>query len=194
MRNIGSQTKYIKLAGQDVGYILKVSRLARNIRIAIHPGGELIVTQPRYASFKLVENFLSEKAQWVVDGIENSKKKSAADPLSSLTRRDYLNNREKARTLVTERLEFYNHYYGFKYAKVIIRNQKTCWGSCSRAGNLNFNFRLLYLPQEVCDYVVVHELCHLKEFNHSVQFWNLIAKTIPDFSTRRKKLKKGQLI
>jgi predicted metal-dependent hydrolase len=67
--------------------------------------------------------------------------------------------------------------------------QRSRWGSCSRKGNLNFNYKLIQLPQELADYIVVHELCHLKQFNHSHAFWNLIAETIPNHIELRKILK-----
>jgi predicted metal-dependent hydrolase len=88
-----------------------------------------------------------------------------------------------------QRIEYYNQYYGFKYNKINIKNQKTRWGSCSKKGNLNFNYKILFLSAETRDYIVVHELCHLKEFNHSKKFWNLVAETIPNYLQIRKNLK-----
>jgi predicted metal-dependent hydrolase len=97
--------------------------------------------------------------------------------------------RKKAEEVIHDRLECFNEHYGFRFGRVTLRNQKTRWGSCSSAGNLNFNWRLIMAPIEVIDYVVVHELCHLKEMNHSRRFWDLIAETIPDFRAHRKWLK-----
>jgi hypothetical protein len=101
----------------------------------------------------------------------------------------YLKYKESARALVNERLQYFNQYYGYKWNKIAIRNQKTRWGSCSKAGNLNFNYKIALLPPRAADYIIVHELCHLKEFNHSQNFWNLVSKTIPDFKEVRKQLK-----
>lgn len=97
--------------------------------------------------------------------------------------------RQKAEEVIHDRLQHYNEIYGFKYNKVTLRNQQTRWGSCSSKGNLNFNWRLIMAPIEVIDYVVVHELCHLKEMNHSRRFWALVEKTFPDHKKWRKWLK-----
>lgn len=101
---------------------------------------------------------------------------------------DYLKYKDQALELVKNKLEQFNQFYNFKYNKITVRNQSTRWGSCSRRGNINFNYKLVLLPEELLDYVVVHELCHLGEFNHSKNFWKLVAKTIPDYNKRRREL------
>lgn len=87
------------------------------------------------------------------------------------------------------RLAHYNALYQMPLRKVAIRNSKSRWGSCSKQGNLNFNYKLLFLPLPIVDYVVVHELCHLSEFNHSPKFWALVAEAVPDHKARRKALR-----
>jgi predicted metal-dependent hydrolase len=94
--------------------------------------------------------------------------------------------RRQAETVFDERLARYNQVYQYRYARVTIKAQKTRWGSCSRQGNLNFNWRLLLAPLPVLDYVVIHELCHLCEMNHSPRFWQLVAVTCPDYATHRR--------
>ena len=101
------------------------------------------------------------------------------------TNSEYIEIKEKARALVHQRLEYYNQFYNFKYNRVAIRNQKSRWGSCSRAGNLNFNYRLAVIDPVLADYVIVHELCHLKELNHSSGFWDLVAETMPNYKYLR---------
>ncbi len=97
--------------------------------------------------------------------------------------------RKKAEEVIHDRLQFFNEHYQFRYHRVTLRNQKTRWGSCSSRGNLNFNWRLIMAPIEVIDYVVVHELCHLKEMNHSARYWALVEQAIPDYKKHRKWLK-----
>ena len=97
--------------------------------------------------------------------------------------------KQKASEVIHDRLEFFNEHYGFKFNRVTFRNQKTRWGSCSSKKNLNFNWRLIMAPIEIIDYVVVHELCHLKYLNHSAAFWKLVSETIADYKERKKWLK-----
>ncbi len=99
--------------------------------------------------------------------------------------------RQKAEEVIHDRLQYFNEFYDFTYYKVTLRNQKTRWGSCSSKGNLNFNWRLIMAPIEVIDYVVVHELCHLKEMNHSHLFWAEVEKAIPDHKKWRKWLREN---
>lgn len=99
--------------------------------------------------------------------------------------------KEKARTLAEERIRHFNQAYDFKFNRISIKNHKSRWGSCSRKGNLNFNYKIALLPERLADYIIVHELCHLGELNHSRKFWDLVAKTIPDYSKARKELRKG---
>lgn len=97
--------------------------------------------------------------------------------------------RRQASAAFAERLVACNARYGFAYGRVAIKEQKSRWGSCSRKGNLNFNWRLLLAPLPVLDYVVVHELCHLRELNHSPRFWSLVALGCPDYVAQRRWLR-----
>ena len=106
------------------------------------------------------------------------------------TSKNYLKYKEVAREIATSRLEYFNTFYGFKYNRIAIRDQKTRWGSCSKKGNLNFNYKIALISEKARDYIIVHELCHLSEFNHSRNFWNLVKKTTPDYMEIRKSLRK----
>ena len=96
--------------------------------------------------------------------------------------------KERARALVRARLTHYNEHYGFSWGRISIKNVRSRWGSCSKKGNLNFSYRIVLLPAELADYVIIHELCHLGEFNHSPRFWALVARACPNHKELRKQL------
>ncbi len=110
--------------------------------------------------------------------------------VSAKEKLEYQKYKDQARALVIKKIEKYNRFYNFKYNRLTIRNQVSRWGSCSQLGNLNFNYKIIFLPEKLADYIIVHELCHLKEFNHSPRFWALVAQTFPDYLQLRKDLKK----
>ena len=109
------------------------------------------------------------------------------------SRKLYAANKEAARSIIMERVKHFMEYYGPRHditvGKIAIRNQKSRWGSCSKKGNLNFNYKLVFLAPEVRDYVIVHEICHIKEFNHGKGFWALVGEVVPDHRQLRKRLK-----
>ncbi len=97
--------------------------------------------------------------------------------------------RFRAEDYIPRRVKMFADKYEFKYRKVSIRQQKTRWGSCSSNGNLSFNAKLMAMNKKVIDYVIVHELCHLIEMNHSKNFWRLVEEIMPDYKAIKKKLK-----
>ena len=99
--------------------------------------------------------------------------------------------RAQARQILDERVELYARQYGFQYTKIGITSARTRWGSCSASGSLNFSWRLILAPLEAVDYVVVHELVHTVFHNHSKQFWKMVGEVMPDYSERRKWLRKN---
>jgi predicted metal-dependent hydrolase len=113
--------------------------------------------------------------------------------LPRATKRHYQKHKEFARALVKARLLHFNQFYNFEYNTVSIKNMKTRWGSCSSKRNLNFNYKILFLKPEEQDYIIVHELCHLKELNHGPHFWELVAQQSPNWRTIRSTLRKGIL-
>ncbi len=106
----------------------------------------------------------------------------------------YLTHKEEARKIVTEKLELYKEFYAangheMNYNRVAIRDQKSRWGSCSSKSNLNFNYRLALIPEHLTAYVVVHELCHLREMNHAKSFWDLVSISMPNYAELKEELR-----
>ncbi|KKP32184.1 MAG: hypothetical protein UR22_C0015G0019 [Parcubacteria group bacterium GW2011_GWC2_32_10] len=105
-------------------------------------------------------------------------------------RRYSAKKREKAMHFVENRINYFNKFYGFEINRIVIKNQSSRWGSCSSRGNINFNYKIIYLRPALADYLMVHELCHLGELNHSKRFWDLVKKTIPNFVEVNKELRR----
>lgn len=179
---------YLVLKEEIVPFTLKYSTRARRMRITIAPGGTLVVTVPNTMNENLMRSFLVSNTDWILTKIQYSKslpeRKERRD-----TQAEYLHYKEAARTLVQEKIATLSAVYAVTYKKISIKNQKTLWGSCSRTGNLSFNYKLAIIDEKYAEYIIVHELCHLREFNHSKRFWDLVAKTIPNHKEIRKKLK-----
>jgi predicted metal-dependent hydrolase len=108
------------------------------------------------------------------------RKKRRRRRASSVTKH-YVDHKEQARELVLARLQHFNQHYGLEWNRVAIRNQRRCWGSCTSLKNLNFNYKILLLPPHLRDYIIVHELCHLKHLHHGKDFWNLVAEQMPEY-------------
>ena len=96
-----------------------------------------------------------------------------------------------AKELLLKKCRYFAERMGVSYGTVTVREQKTRWGSCSAKGNLNFNWKLALMPEEILDYLVVHELAHRVEMNHSPAFWAVVAEEIPDYKTRREWLRQN---
>jgi predicted metal-dependent hydrolase len=154
----------------------------------MYPGGSIVVTSPAHVTTAHIGQFLNKKAKWILSKIDYL---SQFPPTShASTRQEYLKHKKTALALAYDRITHFNKTYGFKFGRVSIKNLKTLWGSCSRKGNLNFCYKIALVPPQHADYVIVHELCHLKEFNHSPKFWALVSRTIPNYKPLRKDLKK----
>ncbi|MEP7162900.1 MAG: M48 family metallopeptidase [Candidatus Moraniibacteriota bacterium] len=179
---------------KDISVRVRKRRGMRRMTLSISADGGVSLTTARSTPLWLVERFLARQIEWIERtlhrlGISPQVKKEREASASD----EYRRLKEPARALVFGRLAHWNEQYGFVFTSVSIRNQKSRWGSCSSAGRLSFNYRLVSLPPELSDYVLVHELCHLQELNHDPAFWELVAKTIPDFRARRAALKKLSL-
>lgn len=182
----------------------------KTLAIQINPDLSVTVRAPMYAPQSDIERILREKESWIQKHIEKIREQEAKrkktqgekGEYGEFVERDYLTNEEikkladKALQYIPKRVSYFAKQIGVTYGKIKIRNQKTRWGSCSSKGNLNFNCLLMLTPPEVIDYVVVHELCHRKEMNHSRVFWVEVEKVLPNYKEQVKWLKEngGQII
>lgn len=186
-------TYYIEINNQKIPYeIKKTSR--KSYAIAVKAGGVVVVKMPKYGSVVFAKKMVSDRADWVYESYLKMKeiepKKSAKDK-SDYEKRLEEPYRKAAKEYIPKRVAYYADLLGVTYGTISIRDQKTRWGSCSTKGNLNFNYRLMLAPPKVLDYVVIHELCHRKEMNHSPKFWAHVESVMPDYKEYRKWLKKN---
>ena len=174
---------------------MKVTVIRSNRKtVAIQVNSDLSVTvrAPYSASEKDIEEILKKKEAWIsrhIEKIKKTKERFEAEPTEKLTREKVIALAEEALKVIPERVEYFAKVIGVTYGKITVRNQKTRWGSCSSKGYLNFNCLLMLAPPEVLDYVVVHELCHRKQMNHSKAFWLEVEKVLPNYKEVRKWLK-----
>ena len=160
----------------------------KTIAIQIKEGGKVVVRTPYSISRKQVEDFLREKQDWIAKNQKQLHK--AQENRMVITEEIRREGVERALRVLPERTDHYARLMGISYGRITIREQKTRWGSCSSIGNLNFNWKLVLMPMDLLDYVVVHELAHRREMNHSKDFWRIVEEVLPDYRERRKELKK----
>ena len=165
----------------------EIKRSARkSVSLEIRPDGSLLVRAPRLMSQAAIRRFVEAHRDWV----ETRMLRRAPLPdIPPMTEEALAALKKRARPAILERVEYYAPIVGVRYGSVSIRSPHSRWGSCSSKGNLNFNCLLLLTPPEVLDYVVVHELCHRLEMNHSARFWAEVGRVIPDYAQRRRWLK-----
>ena len=181
--------KTIKLKNNKIEYIVRRSRRSKCLRVAIKADASIVVTKPFLVPNFLVESFLKQKAEWILKTIKKVGERKSNFYMPRRHKVAYKKHKEDARNLVTQALEKYNQVYNFSYKTVRIKNHKSRWGSCSEDNNLNFCYRLVFMPKYMAEYIVVHELCHLGELNHSKKFWKLVSQTVPDYKKIEKELR-----
>ena len=177
----------ITVEGREIHYTLYRSVRARSMRISIKGKDNVVVSVPTSMSEGAIERFVVSKSHWILSKLEYLMKLPEHVFIKS-SKKDFETYKASALVLATKRIEYFNLRYGFTYKKITIRNQKTRWGSCSRTGALSFNYKIALLPAHLADYIIVHELCHRGEMNHSQRFWNLVAITIPNCMQVRREL------
>lgn len=162
----------------------------KTLAIEIRPDMRVVVRAPEKIPQNEIMKFVEEKQNWIkkhlvqmyfkAEEIKKQKKEPA------LTNADIEKLCQKALSVIPDKVKYYAEIMGVTYGRITIRNQKTRWGSCSNKGNLNFNCLLMLMPDKVLDYVVVHELCHLKQMNHSKKFWKEVERYMPDYKNYKK--------
>lgn len=160
----------------------------KTVSLEISRDGEVLVRAPRRMPTSQIERFVQDKQAWLEKHLQ---KQTARPLLPLLTQAEVQTLAELARQELPTLVAYYAEQLGVSYGRVTVRAQHTRWGSCSSKGNLNFNCLLMLTPPSVREYIVVHELCHLKEMNHSARFWEQVARIMPSYKTPEAWLKEN---
>ena len=164
----------------------------RTMGLEIQRDGKVIVRVPVRTTKKEIESFIDEHRTWICNKLKLVRKRNLdAIPIGAPSP-DKITPKEldNIKNAFAERVRYYCEIMNVTVGRITIRNQKTRWGSCSSKGNVNFNYKLYYMPQELMDYVIIHELSHRRYMNHSSEFWNEVEKYCPDYMKCREQLKR----
>lgn len=164
--------------------IIKSKR--KSVDIEVKPDLTVLVKAPLFLSDDTIKKLVVKKTDWIEKRIKQIKENPS---LPLFSKKEIETLREKTRALVTPKAEYYAKILGVIYNKLSVKKQHSVWGSCSAKKNINFNLLLCLCPEEVVNYIVVHELCHLKQLNHSRFFWAEVAALLPDYKNARLWLK-----
>jgi len=161
------------------------SARAKHLRITIKPTQTITVTIPKHTTKQQAQQFLQSKISWIKKHLQKlEQQEKLQQSLSDLPTIDL----EKAQDELFCRLEYFSDKYNLPYNRAIFRCQKTKWGSCSSKNNINLNINIAYLPKELQDYILLHELCHIRHKNHSKKFWAELDKLV---GGKSKEMRKG---
>ena len=176
----------------DLSAIRIIRSPRRTLSLQVKNDGQVIVRAPRHVTLQEIAAFVRKNSAWLhkhLEKVRKEKELNAASPVQPLTMEDIQKLADEALRVIPGRVAHFAPLVGVTYGRITVRNQRTRWGSCSSKGNLNFNCLLMLAPPGILDYVVVHELCHRKEMNHSPKFWAEVAKVMPDYKERQKWLR-----
>ena len=162
----------------------------KTIGLQVKADGQVIVRAPVQMTETEIRIFVTKHEDWIRKQQERVQKNMQEQPaVEKLTTQEIQQLADQALKVIPERVAYYAPKVGVTYGNITIRNQKSRWGSCSAKGNLNFNCLLMLAPPEVIDSVVVHELCHRKEMNHSKKFYDEVLRVFPDYQKGNQWLK-----
>ncbi len=163
------------------------SKKRKTLMLSVNRAGVITVHAPHKMPDSTIWSFINEKQAWIEKSLLIQKQRAEAHPEPTADEIKLL--KQKAKEYLPKAVEYYGDLMGLRPTSVKITSAKTRFGSCSGKNGICFSYRLMMYPKEAIDYVVVHELAHIKHHDHSTSFWSLVAKYMPDYQKRRKLLK-----
>ena len=182
--------------GKQILYLQVIRSNRKSIGLEVRSADDIRVRIPSRLSDRELKKFVNAHKDWIfektelIENWEDQRASTGAPSWEGLSKVELQNIKNK----FADRVSYFAEIMNVTFGRITIRNQKTRWGSCSTKGNLNFNYQLYYLPDELLDYVVVHELSHRRHMDHSKEFWTEVEKYCPNYRKLRKNLKQYTLI
>ncbi len=173
----------------SVAYTVRRHKRAKRLRISVYHDTKVVVTAPRWVTHRSIEKFVLSKKDWIKEQRAYFRKKIPLDKKSGIAQPSYAACKARATKFITRRVEWWAEQHGFRYNRISVKHTTSQWGSCSSDKNLSFTYKLLFLPRPIADYVIVHELCHLRHMDHSPAYWKQVERIMPDYKKRREALK-----
>lgn len=167
----------------------------KTIGLEISTDLQITVRAPYHLSDARISEFVESKQAWILKhlAIMEDRRAHSPAPAANISDKELEQLTANARKVIPERVAYFARIIGVTYGRITIRHQKTRWGSCSSSGNLSFNCMLMATSPELVDYVVVHELCHRKQMNHSPLFWKEVEEILPEYRDLRARLREYRL-
>ena len=185
--------KRITLDTEEVYYTIRLSARAKRVSLTMRPDGTLHVTLPKRAKEHDAERFMRQSKAWVLKRLKEHEN-STALLIPNIPKRQRALYLDYAKLYIQKKLIEINRVYHFSYNAVRVIDQSSQWGSASSQNNLNFNYKLIFLPEDLAHYVIAHELCHLGEMNHGKAFWKLLEKAVKSPRDRDRELSRYHLV
>lgn len=196
MKNMN--TEMLKAQNYMIFRDMKVQVIRSNrktIGLEVRADESVILRAPQWLSEKKLDEWIGEHAYWIEEKVKQMRQRNSNKKLTGAPAVDEISDVEWKSILgeFTERVNHFCKIMDVTVGRITIRNQKTRWGSCSSKGNVNFNYQLYYMPRELMDYVIIHELSHRRHMNHSAEFWREVEKYCPAYRECRKKLRNYEI-
>lgn len=164
----------------------------KTLALYVRQDGRIEVRAPLKTSKAYIDGFVIKKQDWITSTRNKLSERNSAKKIIQLTQSEEAKYKKQSRALFQQKCQTFAEQMDLRHGNIKVNGAKTRWGSCNRKGDINFTYRLLFAPEELIDYVVVHELAHTKEMNHSAKFWTIVEQIMPDYKARRKKLREFQ--
>ena len=161
----------------------------KRLSLRVGKGGKVTVSAPPRLSISFIEKFIEEHEVWIESAKAKIEEREKNDAKEKIQFPSFESSKARAKKLLLERVRYWTKWYGVKFERVSIRRAATRWGSCSSQGNINLHYKLFFLPEELREYVVVHEVCHLLHMNHSRAFWKEVERAVPEWRSIKRKMK-----